>query len=48
VEHYAEFRDQALRDIEQRLDALRAGHAPELGATSAFARYATSLQEVRS
>jgi len=48
VEHYAAIRDEARQDIERRLDTLRSNHATELGATSAFTRYATRLQEVRS
>lgn len=45
VEHYAATCDQARQAIEKRLDTLRQANASELSATSAFARYATSLQE---
>lgn len=45
VEHYAEICAESREAIQRRLAALRQEHAAELGATSAFARYATSLQE---
>jgi hypothetical protein len=46
VEHYAEACQQARQEIEKRLAALRQTNANHLGANSAFARYATSLQGV--
>ncbi len=45
LEHYSEVCAAARRTIETQLNGLRQSHATELGATSAFARYAASLQE---
>lgn len=45
VEHYAEVSGQARDKIQKHLDTLRQASGSQLGASSAFARYATILQQ---
>ena len=46
--HYAEVCSKARDKIQKHLDTLRQASGSQLGASSAFARYANTLQQVRT